>query len=59
MRTNRALLTAVFFLIASVTACITPPPRPHVSLTAGAEPLRSQFNRDVGKVRLVIVAAPT
>lgn len=60
MRTSRALLTVLLLhLVAALTACKSSPPRPHSSLTQGAEPLRSQFNRDAGKVRVVIVAAPT
>ncbi|CAN5362563.1 hypothetical protein BH23ACI1_BH23ACI1_25140 [soil metagenome] len=40
-------------------ACDRPPASPHQALTAGAEPLRSHFNRDVGYARIVLLAAPT
>lgn len=33
--------------------------RPHAPLTASAEPLRSDFNRDTDAVRLVVLASPT
>ena len=36
-----------------------PDPAPHAVLTATGDPLRAQFNRDAGHVRIVILAAPT
>jgi len=42
-----------------IAACSQAPSRPHASMAVNAEPLRSTFNRDVGKVRIVMVAAPT
>ena len=35
------------------------PDRPHVSLRPHAEELRSAFNGDSGKVRVVMLVAPT
>jgi hypothetical protein len=35
------------------------PPSPHAVLGADAEPLRSAFNADVGKVRVIMLVAPT
>jgi hypothetical protein len=58
MRSRRTLCLAGV-LLGILSGCTSSPARPYESLTSGAEPLRSQFNRDVGKVRIVIVAAPT
>jgi hypothetical protein len=52
-----ALVTCLIALLAA--ACSQAPARPHAPLAVNAEPLRSIFNRDVGKVRIVMVAAPT
>jgi hypothetical protein len=54
-----ALLLALAFVCASTPACNRAEPRPHESLTGDAEPLRSAFNADAGKPRIVILAAPT
>jgi hypothetical protein len=51
-------IPAVIFA-AFVAACSSVQPLPHQSLTAGAEPLRSQFNRDAGRTRILMIAAPT
>ena len=54
------LFSAIACLIALlIAACSQAPSRPHAPLAINAEPLRSIFNRDVGKVRIVMVAAPT
>jgi len=45
------------FLIALAAACIST--RPYATLTDTAEPLRTQFNDDVGHVRIVMLVAPT
>jgi hypothetical protein len=42
-----------------IVACSTAPARPHASLTPDVEPLRTEFNRDAGHVRIVMIAAPT
>lgn len=52
-----ALVTCLIALL--VAACSQAPARPHAPLAVNAEHLRSIFNRDVGKVRIVMVAAPT
>jgi hypothetical protein len=49
----------LFIFVTALTGCNSSPQRPHASLGSGAEPLRSQFNGDAGKVRVVIVSAPT
>lgn len=46
-------------LTVGLAGCTSVPPREHQSLTAGAEPLRSEFNRDAGNTRIVILLAPT
>jgi hypothetical protein len=33
--------------------------RPYSSLSTSAEPLRTQFNADAGRVRIVMLVAPT
>jgi hypothetical protein len=44
----------------TVAACVpSGPPSSHAVLTADAEPLRAAFNRDSGKVRVVMLVAPT
>jgi hypothetical protein len=55
----RARLSIPAIAAALVAACSQAPARPHDSLEADAEPLRSAFNRDAGKVRIVMIAAPT
>jgi hypothetical protein len=43
-----------------LASCVSGPDvAPHAVLTATADPLRADFNRDVGHVRIVIIAAPT
>jgi hypothetical protein len=54
-----ALVMALALAGIAAPACKRGERRPHESLTAGAEPLRSAFNADVGKPRIVILAAPT
>ena len=47
-------------LAASLLACQpSGPDRPHTTLSANAEELRTAFNADVGKVRVVMLVAPT
>jgi hypothetical protein len=55
----RLSLTLACIVAAFVAACSRAPARPHAPLAVNAEPLRSIFNRDVGKVRIVMIAAPT
>ena len=58
--TRRRLSTSTaLFAALLLGACSAAPARPHDALTAGAEPLRSAFNRDIGKTRIVMIAAPT
>jgi hypothetical protein len=42
-----------------IVACSNAPARPHASLTADVEPLRTEFNRDAGHVRILMIAGPT
>jgi hypothetical protein len=42
-----------------IVACSNAPARPHASLSPDVEPLRSEFNRDAGRVRIVMIGAPT
>lgn len=56
---RRLCRSPVLLLVLLAGACSSVPARPHATLTAGAEPLRSAFNRDIGKTRIVMIAAPT
>jgi hypothetical protein len=53
---------SLFFLalVAGLTQC-SPPQReiPFTKLSSGFQPLRAQFNQDVGKVRLLLLLDPT
>jgi hypothetical protein len=54
------LIAGVLVAIMALAACVSgPPPAPHAVLTATADPLRADFNRHIGQVRIVILAAPT
>jgi hypothetical protein len=52
------LPSSVFILLVSLLAC-RGPARPYAALAAQAEPLRAEFNRDIGHVRIVTLVAPT
>jgi hypothetical protein len=56
--TVRAPLS-VATLFAALTLATACGPRPYASLSESAEPLRSQFNQDVGRVRIMMLVAPT
>jgi hypothetical protein len=57
---RRWLISHVVVAAIAIGACAGgPPPAPHAALTASGDPLRAQFNRDAGFVRIVILAAPT
>jgi len=53
------LLPSVFCLVLLALAACHGPAREHTALTANVEPLRTQFNRDIGRVRIVTLIAPT
>lgn len=42
--------------LACATACA---PKPFATLSETADPLRTQFNQDVGRTRIVMLVAPT
>lgn len=54
-----AVRAVVLVFAALGASCASGPSTPHEALTAGAEPLRSHFNRDAGHTRIVLLAAPT
>jgi hypothetical protein len=58
-RLPACFLLALTTILAAALSCSRPAVRPHAPLTAGAEPLRSDFNRDAGRVRIVMIPAPT
>jgi hypothetical protein len=58
-RRARLIIAIGVLAAAGATGACRGPARPHEALRAGAEPLRSHFNRDAGRVRVVILAAPT
>jgi len=57
-RSSEFLFSASVFLLFVLAAC-RGPVRPHTALTAHADPLRADFNRDIGHVRIVTLVAPT
>jgi hypothetical protein len=56
---RRTTATAIVVLLCTLAAACASPAASHDALSAGAEPLRSHFNRDVGHTRIVLLAAPT
>jgi hypothetical protein len=51
-----SVLSAAALALVLAGACA---PRPYTSLSETAEPLRTQFNQDVGRTRIVMLVAPT
>jgi hypothetical protein len=58
-RLSICFLLALAATLTAALSCSRSAVRPHAPLTAGAEPLRSDFNRDAGRVRIVMIPAPT
>ena len=59
-RTISLGMAARWAMMMSVAACApSGPPSSHAVLGPDAEPLRAAFNRDSGKVRVVMLVAPT
>jgi hypothetical protein len=56
IRHRAAVLVA---LIALAAGCAGAPPVAHTSLERGLEPLAAAFNAHVGRVRIVMLVAPT
>ena len=57
-RSGRDLCRILFALtLALAAACVST--RPYHVLSDTAEPLRTQFNGDLGHVRIVMLVAPT
>ena len=54
----RAATLTVMTVVVAAAAC-TRGTHPYTSLGADAAALKAQFNRDAGKVRLVMLVAPT
>ena len=50
-------LAAVVLCAAAAGACIKT--QPYAKLSETAEPLRARFNQDVGRVRVMMLVAPT
>lgn len=55
----RVVLPSVLLVLALAACTDREKIRPHATLGARAEPLRTQFNQDVGRVRLLMIVAPT
>jgi len=55
----RRLLVPLAVLLAIAGCALPGPARPHTTLGAQASPLRTDFNDDEGKVRLVLLVSPT
>jgi hypothetical protein len=47
----------VVLAICAATACVKT--QPYATLADNADPLRRQFNQDVGRVRVMMLVAPT
>ena len=58
-RPSACVLLTLVTMLAAALSCSRAPVRPHAPLAPGAEPLRSDFNRDAGRVRIVMIRAPT
>jgi hypothetical protein len=56
---TRSIAATLLLAIVLAGGCSPAPSTTHDALTAGAEPLRSRFNRDVGHTRILLLAAPT
>ena len=57
MRTVAFLIAAVVAVTAAGRAMSSSPS--HITLDRNAEPLKSTFNADVGKTRILMLVAPT
>ena len=57
--TNRRLVLILLGLLLSATALLGQQQGLYPTLDAQFQPLRAQFNRDAGKVRLLILLDPT
>jgi hypothetical protein len=57
-RRASVLAPSVSVLILSLLAC-GGPARPHTALDSDLDPLRADFNRDIGHVRILTLVAPT
>jgi hypothetical protein len=49
----------VLVLAIAALACACVSTRPYATLSDRAEPLRTQFNSDAGRARVIILVAPT
>ena len=58
-RHTRRLLAAFLCVVLALFAACRGPARPHSALGPRADPLRAEFNRDIGHVRIVTLVAPT
>ena len=56
-RSRLAPLVAALVLAWIAGGCGTT--KPYASLSQSAEPLRTQFNKDAGRVRILMLVAPT
>ena len=59
MMRRRLCSSTALLVTVLLGACSSAPSRPHAVLSSNAEPLRSAFNRDIGKTRILMIAAPT
>lgn len=60
MRTRRVFSPLVLVLLIAATACVDRQKiRAHTPLGANVEAIRTQFNADAGRVRVVMLVAPT
>lgn len=58
-RTARLSVAVAIALVIALLVFLRAPTRPYESLWPGVANLRTQFNADAGKVRILILPAPT
>jgi hypothetical protein len=59
-RLRHVLVSSALASLLALAACAGgPQPAAYEVLDAAANPLKARFNRDVGHVRVVVLAAPT
>ena len=58
-RAARGGVAAAIAIAVALLVGLRAPARPYESLWPGADNLRAQFNADAGKVRILILPAPT
>ena len=58
-RASRWIVAVAVAAVLALLVATRGPHQPYAPLSAGAGNLRAQFNADAGKVRMIILPAPT